>query len=98
MFDDTVDIEKIIHDNELKPYFLEVVGKVLLKNLYASQNHRFVPKLKAQKEFYDSLYSLTEKLKYQVGDDQISSTIAYVLNHYLESLKPVLKKEKFDIL
>lgn len=97
MFDENVNIDKIIENSDLKPYFLDVVGKVFVKNLYASQSKRFVPKVKAQKEFYDSLYNLTEKLKYHVLDEQISSTITEVLHRYMEMQKPDFRKGKFDV-
>jgi hypothetical protein len=96
--EDFIDIKQIIGDKELKPYFLDVVGKVVLKNLYSSYHHRFAPKLKAQKDFYDSLYILTEKLKFVVPDEHMQTTISEVLRHYMESLKPILRKERFDSL
>jgi hypothetical protein len=98
MEEDNIDINQIIGDEKLKPYFLDVVGKVFLKNLYSSHHHRFVPKLKAQKDFYDSLYILTEKLMYVVPDEHIQTTISVVLEHYMESVRPILKKERFDPL
>ncbi|MFZ6013403.1 MAG: hypothetical protein ACOYXT_23880 [Bacteroidota bacterium] len=96
--EDYIDINQIIQDQQLKPYFLDVVGKVVLKNLYSSYHHRFIAKLKAQKDMYDSLYILTEKLRFVVPDEHIQPTIAEVLKHYMESLRPILKKEKFDAL
>lgn len=95
---DVIDIDQIIQDEQLKPYFLDVVGKVLLRNLYNSYHHRFMPKLKAQKDFYDSLYVLTEKLKLIVPDDQIQPTITRVTRYYMESLKPLLKADQFSSL
>jgi hypothetical protein len=96
--EDFIDIEQIIGDKELKPYFLDVVGKIVLKNLYHSHHHRFIPKLKAQKELYESLHRLAEKLMFVVPDHQIQPTISEVLKHYMESLKPILRKERFDAL
>ena len=87
------DINEIINDENLKPYFLDVVGKIFLKNLYGSHHPRFQSRLKAQKEFYDSLSILTEKLMFVVPVEQMQATIVEVFKHYMETLKPILRKE-----
>lgn len=98
MQEDIIDINQIIEDEKLKPYFLDVVGKIFVKNLYNSHHRRFRLRLKAQKDFYDSLYILTEKLMLVVPDEQIQPTISEVLKHYMELVRPILKKERFDAL
>ena len=96
--DEIIDIDSIIANDELKPYFLDVVGKSFLKNLNNSHDHRYLSKLKAQKDFYDSLYFLSEKLKYLVPAERIQPTIAEVLKHYMQSLKPIMRSDNFGAL
>lgn len=94
--EDEVDINKIIQDQQLTPYFLDLVVKNVQKNLFHSHHVRYLPKVKANKDFYDSLYSLTERLRSVVPDEYIQPTVVEALRHYTHKLRLQTRRENSD--
>lgn len=90
MFKDHVDVNAVFEDAELRPYFLDLVGKSFLNSLNGKYNDHYFSKVKAQKEFYDSLFRVVEKLRLVVPPDQLQSTIEEVSFTYIQNVKPTV--------
>ena len=80
-----MDVNYLTQNENLRPYFLDLISKHLLWNMSDSFGVRHAEKIKIQKDYYDSLYNLSLKLKEHVPEDKLLSIIDEVSDYYIKN-------------
>jgi hypothetical protein len=79
-------IEEIKHDQYLRPLFLEFICRNLILGMTDIYQVGQMERIKIQKEFYDSMLVLSQKLEGYVPQDRILPTIEEVSKFYLSGI------------
>ncbi len=76
-------VEKVKSDKELRPYFLDFICKNLVLGMSDVFTVNSVDRTRIQKEFYESLHSLSEQLQKEVQQESLHPIIEEVSKYYL---------------
>jgi hypothetical protein len=79
-------LDEIKNDPELRPYFLEFICKNMVLGMTDFFHVNDLQRIKFQKEFYDSMLNLSERLESVVPQDRIYPTIEEVSKFYLQAV------------
>jgi hypothetical protein len=76
----------VINDLGLRPFFFELISKNFMIGLTEVHKVNYADRLRYQKEYYEALVNLSNKLNGKVKEDEISSLIKEGTLYYLGSI------------
>lgn len=79
-------IEKLKEDQDLRPYFFDFVCKGFILGLSDTFKVSEIERVRFQRDYYDALHDLTEKIEKRVTADEVLPTIQQVSVYYLSHI------------